>query len=345
MMNKATHLALAINMLASIGLPAAEAFEISEDYGKFEHNRVLAFNASQFSANNPSEYLSQYAIRYSDPNQADLAAIQRWFAPAVPANQSRSVNYSVYGFSDQLLTLDNLSDDIRAIGADFNTLRNPSKSRTTQDIPNRGLAVEVDEDEEQLDPDWQQQKVAWLIAIIERTRLRQTINLAIAGATSVGKTWDASAGKDPDQDVLTEIDSLIIRPNRAAFGPGAWTKRNLAHRAQNTAGGFASAKLRVEELAGEFELESARVIRPRRATGSDTVTDLLGSYVLLFTGFDSGGRHDFSNLKTFTARTKSGGRYTVYVRQVGDKRWRIAVECNELVALTSVLGLEVMPIS
>jgi DNA-binding IclR family transcriptional regulator len=57
-------------------------------------------------------------------------------------------------------------------------------------------------------------------------------------------------------------------------------------------------------------------------------------------------RDDFSNLKTFTAPARNGQRRAVYVRQVGDKRWRIAVTTGKrLVALTSAIGLETMTIS
>ena len=71
----------------------------------------------------------------------------------------------------------------------------------------------------------------------------------------------------------------------------------------------------------------------------------MGSQVLMCCAGDNLGRNDFSNLKTFTAPTKTGQRYAAYVRQVGDKRWRIAVECYETVAITSTVGLEVVTVS
>ena len=66
--------------------------------------------------------------------------------------------------------------------------------------------------------------------------------------------------------------------------------------------------------------------------------------VLFFCAADRLSRHDFSNLKTFTAPTKTGGRYAAYVQRVAGKRWRIGVECYETVAITSVVGLEVMTV-
>jgi hypothetical protein len=80
-------------------------------------------------------------------------------------------------------------------------------------MPEIGLAVEVDEEEELLDADWQQRKVALLLGILDRTELRSALALAVAGATNVNKTWDTTAGKDPDQDIATEINAMQIPPN------------------------------------------------------------------------------------------------------------------------------------
>lgn len=344
--------AIAINVLASLGLPAAEAFPITEANSveqadaSFEPGRVLAINASQFTANNPHEFLSNYAIRYSDPNAAALDSIQAFIAPPVRANFSQFVEYPVYNFADAQLILDNTTDDVRAIGADYPTLRNPTKALTTQKLPTRGLAIEVDEDEEQLDPDWQQQKVKFLIDILSRTSLRRTIVLAIAGASNVAKTWDTTAGKDPDLDILNELEGQSLRANRILFGPAAATKRKIAHRAQNTAGGFASAGLSDEELASFLGLDSVITARPKYTTGASAATNLMGSYALLFSAQDAMTRMDFSNLKTFWAPTKTGQPRQVFVRQVGDKRWRIAVDAGRrLEAVTSTIGLETITVS
>ena len=77
--------------------------------------------------------------------------------------------------------------------------------------------------------------------------LRRAIALLSAAATNTAKTWDTTAGKDPDSDVNTELvtaaDLSGIRPSRVGFSDTSWSKRLLAHRAQNTAGGFASAAM------------------------------------------------------------------------------------------------------
>lgn len=337
--------ALAVNIMASLGLPASEAFTIHQADDNFANGRVLAFNASQFGSNNPNEFLTNYAIRYTDPLQDQLRSVRELLAPEVRSNNSAYVSYAVYGYGDSILALDSAATARRAIGADYPTIRNTAKTITNQSLNDTGLAVEVDEDEEMLDPEWQQRKVAWLLGILDRTELRTAVALFVAGASNTAKTWDATAGKDPDQDMMTIIDSTAIRPNNAICGPGAWTKRALAHRAQNTAGGFSSSKMTPQELADFMMLNGVLVPRNKYATGASTGSDVVGSYALLFTSVPGASRDDFTNLKTFVAPAKNGQGRMVLVRQIGDKKWRIAVSTGKrLVALTSAVGAELITI-
>ena len=337
--------ALAANILASMGVPARESFAVHAPDDAFEHGRVVAFNASQFTGNAPVEFLSHYAVRYQEAatGQGGLDDIRRFIAPDVNSNTSQFVEYALYNYTDSLLALDNANDDLRAIGADFPTLRNPPHQLVTQRIANRGIALEVDEDEERLDGDWQQQKVAFLRGVLDRSRLRRTVALFVAGAVNVNRTWDATS--DPDSDLVEELEAQTLRASRVVYGPGAWTKRRRALRGQNTPAGYASAKMSLEELAGEFAVEEVQVVRAKYATGSASTGNIVGNQVLLFCAGEHLGRNDFSNLKTFTAPTKTGQRYAVYLRQVGDKRWRIALECYETVAITSTVGLEVITVN
>ncbi len=337
--------ALAVNIMSMLGLSASEAFQIHEANDAFAPGRVLAYNASQFSSNNAHEFLTNYAVRYTDPLQDRLRAIREVIAPEVRSNNSAFVEYAVYGFADALLAMDNPLDVRRAIGADYATLRNTAKTMTTQRLPDVGVAVEVDEDEELLDADWQQQKVAWLLGILDRTELRQAIALLVAGATNVNKTWDVTAGKDPDMDVLTEIDAAVIKPNNLIYGPGAWTKRSLSLRAQNLAGQANSSTLTVEQLGGMLNAD-VMVPRNRYSTGAATASNIVGSIVMLFSSQPGMSRNDFSNLKTFVAPSRNGMARMVLVRQIGDKRWRIAVSTGKrLTALTSAIGLQTITVS
>lgn len=380
--------AIALNILTALGVSAQEEVPIRAADQGFALNSVteydrhtflnapLAVNVSSvFSGNNPHEYLSQYAVRYVDPNAATLDEFTDLLAPPVMSNNSRFVEYAVYGFIDAFLSLDNTADDIRAIGADFPTLRNTRKDLVTQRLNERGLAVEVDEAEEILPGDtnqWQEQKIAWIIGILGRTRLRRSVAAFVAIATAASKIWDATAGKDPDQDMMDELDNLPIRPTDIIFGTGAWSKRSRSHRAQVSAGGFASAgagglapgrataaainaltavRDSAEDLAAMYGVNSVRVSRHRKAATASTISDVIGSLVLMFISQATPSRFDYTNLKTFRAPALGPqgnpiGSRAVYVRQIGDKRWRIAVSVgSELVAVTSAIGAECITVS
>lgn len=335
-------------------------------------NAPLAVNASSvFAGNNPHEYLTQYAVRYLDPNQATLDEFTDLLAPPVMSNNARFVEYAVYGFSDAFLSLDNTVDDMRGIGADFTTLRNTRKDLVTQRINERGLAVEVDEAEEILPGDvneWQQVKIAWLIGIGARTRFRRAVALAVASFTAATKTWTAGSAADPDQDVMDELDNLPIRSTDIFYGTSSWSKRSRTYRGQATAGAFggvrtaglapgvvgnalAASRDTAEELAGILGVNSVRVSRHRKAATTSTLSDIIGSLVIMFVSMGSPSRFDYTNLKTFRAPALNPqgapiGSRAVYVRQIGDKRWRIAVSFgSELVALTSAIGGEVITVS
>lgn len=341
-----TQTALAVNIMAMLGLPAHEAFTIAQPDDNFANGRVLAFNASQFTGNSPNEFLTNYALRFTDPLQESIRSVRESLAPEVRSNNSQYVTYPVYTLGDSFLAMDTAADARRAIGQDYPTLKNTAKTMTSQRLPDVGLAVEVDEDEEQLDGDWQQRKVAWLLGILDRTELRAAVALFVAGASNTAKTWDTTAGKDPDQDVMTLVDTTTVRPNTVMFGPGAWTKRALAHRAQTSAGGFGSSMLTTEQLAGLYGVNDVVIPRQKYATSGTALSNVVGSYVLLYTAMKGMSRDDFSNLKTFTAPVKGHGDRAVYVRQIGDKRWRVAVSIGKrLVALTSTAGAELITVS
>ena len=312
----------------------------------------LAFNdGGLFEGANPSEFLTNYAVRYQDPLLQVLERLQDLLAPPVPTSGSQLAQYSVYNFADAFLAMDRQDDLVRGIGQDFPTLENPRKTLASQRIPNLGLAVEVDEDEEKMDVDYQQRKVALLKGIIIRTLFRQTLGLAAAGAVQVDKTWTlGAAAKDPDLDILDEILVAPLKPSGIIYGPSAWSKRMHAYATQTTggaltAGGLAGMQRKLADLPGFFGVGDVELILNRVATGGITTSAMVGQYVLQFISGQNLGKDDFSNMKTFRAPTKTGGPWATYVRQVGDKRWRIAVECYALPALTSVVGLEVINVA
>ena len=326
------HFTLAAGLLASMGVPAREPFTIHLPDDAFEPGRVVAFDAASFAGETPDGTLSAFAGRHRTPHD-DL---RRFVAPDVGSPAGGFVEYALYRSTDGDGTLDHPADDLR----DFPTLRHPPHQLATQRVANRGIVLEVDEDAERLDGDWARRKVALLRGVLDRARLRRTIRLFAAGAVHVEKTWSAGA-VDPDMDLIDELETQTLRASRVLYGPGAWTRRARAWQAQNTPAGDASAALSAEALAGELAVEEVRVVRTE---GTIEVGGVAGNEVLLFCAADELGRHDFSNLKTFTGLTRTGQRYAVYRQRVGGRRWRIALECHETVAITGTAGLEVVTV-
>ncbi len=331
---------LAADILASVGVPAREAFDVQCADDAFTHHRVAAFDPAQFDGGEPHARLSEFAVRWQDPGAAPPDAVRRFIAPDVPANRGQFVEYALYGYTDGLLSLDNSVEESRTLEADFPALRNPPHQLVTQRIANRGLTVEVDEDEGCLGAGWQQAKIAFLRGALDRARLRRTVTLFVAGAVRVSKTWEA----DPDMEVLDELDAQPLRASRIAYGASAWSRRGQVFLARHAGGGCAAATLSPENLAGEFAVEQVQVFGTLFDPDATAGSNSRGGQVLLFCAADRLSRNDFSNLKTFTAPAKTGGRYAAYLCRIDEKRWRIGVECNETVALTSTVGLEVITV-
>ena len=318
------HAALTAGILASMGVPARESFAVHPPDDAFEPGRVVAFDAAHFADAAPDEFLSHHAAGGPAPDPASPDGLRRFLAPDVASNKQGFVEYPLYHYADPP----------RAAGVDFPTLRHPSCQLVTQRIANRGLAVEVDEDAEPPDADWRPAKVAFLRGVLDRARLRRTVRLFVAGAVNVGKSWSAP-GADPDMDIIDELETQTLRASRVWYGPDAWARRARACPVERPP----------QDLAAEFTVEEVRVGPPRERPGPAVTEDDANSQVLLFCAADSLGRNDFSNLKTFVSPAGTGGRYAVYLRRVGVRRWRLGVECHETVAITSTMGLEVVTVS
>lgn len=310
--------------------------------------RVTGFNASLFDQANFSEELTGYAVGYRDPN--DTAETLDFLAPPTPS--PRKPEYATFENAEEFLS-QGADDDLRGIGADFPTVRRTS-DKETKKLQNRGLAVELDEDDIEGMPDWQNFYTAWLLRMLNRNSLRRAWALGSAAAVNTDKTWSTAAGKDPDKDVETELvtaaDISGIRPNRVLYGDTAWDTRRLSHRAQDSAGGFSSAKMTPEELAGDLSVEGVHVSRSRFAASptASTLAQIVSNKVLMFFGQAGATKEDPSNLKRFTGRVSArhgGGEVAVHLRQVGDKGWRLAVEKYELVVVTSTLGIRQFTVS
>ena len=310
----------------------------------FEHERVTEANASLLDQAFFSEPLTNYTVGFKDED--DLDAALEFFAPAVPV--SRKFTYGVFDNAEQFLSED---DDARPMRADFREMEYTS-TKVLGATVNRGLQVCVDLDEIYGMPNWEEVYTNRLLRRIKRNSLRRAVALLSAAAIPTAKTWDTTAGKDPDQDVLSELvtaaDLIGLRPNRVGYGDTSWSKRILAHRAQNTAGGFGSSSQTPDQLAAWLQVDKVSVVKSRYTASATARTQVVGNLVLMFLAESGVDNNDPSNIKRFISMGPSeqgGGQYQVYSQRVSANRHIIAVGQYELTKITSTLGIRKFTVS
>ena len=311
---------------------------------------IYLANDSVFTQQYFDEPLTNYAVGWKDPN--NIEATLEFFAPAVPV--PRRFTYKSWTNIEEFLS-EGTYDDLRAIGGEFPTV-NFTGSEVHARTDNRGLRIRVDLDEV-ADPNsplaggmpaYQARVVEKLKRRILRNSLRRAITLLSAAAVVTDKTWNGTAGQDPDNDVLQQLVGAAtqsgIRPNRVAWGDTAWSKRVLTHRAQNDAGGYASAGLTPEQV-GMFLMAQAYVSRERFSAAGAALAEVVGNLVFMFYAMEGQDTEDPSNIKRFYSMTDSGGPWRVYVQQVTSKLVDITVEHYEKIVITSLLGINQFTVS
>jgi hypothetical protein len=309
--------------------------------GSIEPGQICLANESRFNSAFFSEPLTAYATGWTDPNK--LEALLDFLAP--PVQVGRRFEFKQADNSEAFLSD---TDDARALGADFKRVE--YKGSSIQDKTyNKGLTLRVDLDMAGDMPNWRELYTARLLQRMIRNELRRATNVLVTGATNVAKTWDTTAGKDPDSDILTElmnsVDASGVRPNRIVFGDVAWNKRLVAHRAQASAGGYASAGLVPDELAGFLGVDGVRISRERYQSSASAKSKVVPDIVLLFYGIDGATTDDATHAKRFWSAVEGGGKYRVYEHQVNSKMVDLTVEHYSNVLLTSSVGLRKLTIS
>lgn len=324
-------------------IAAAIGTQYDPDANSGTVGQITQLNASNIVQGSFSEPLTTYALGWRDDVNGIQAELD-FLAPNVQVGRrfeyKENINWEAY--------LSGAEEDLRASGGEFKTVEMNSTKELAQ-TGNRGLQIIVDLDDVRDEPNWEQTRVAQLMRRIKINKLRRALALYTAADTNTAKTWDTTAGKDPDQDVMTELvtaaDAIGMKPNRVVYGDTAWSKRALAHRAQTTAGGFASASMTPEVLAGLLGVEGVLHSNARYSSTKTAKTQVLGTLVLAFTAMQSADTEDPSNVKDFWSATEQGTQYAVHSIPLGIKRHVIAVEHNECLKLTSNLGIRSLTIS
>jgi hypothetical protein len=314
---------------------------LQRDNGQIQPGQVCLANESRFNSAFFSEPLTAYATGWRDPN--NIESLLDFVAP--PVQVGRRFEFKKADNAEAFL-LD--ADDIRAIGSSFKSIEYKGATTTDKTL-NKGLTVRVDLDVVGEMPNWRELYTARLLQRLLRSEFRRAMDLVLAAATNTAKTWDTTAGKDPDQDVLTEllasVDAIGVRSNRVLFGDVAWNKRVLAHRAQASAGGYASAGLTTSELAGFLGVESIRISRERYQSTASAKSKIVPDIVLVFYGLEAPTPEDATHAKRFWSAVEGGGKYRVYEQQVNSKMVDLTVEHYSQVLVTSTVGLRKLTIS
>lgn len=341
-LKKAIREAQASQMQFRQRLNALETVDLEPAYNPDSaHGTVSRINADLLTEGTYQESLTTYAVGYP---VGTLEADVEFLAPAVQV--ARRFDYKA--FSNPEAFFSDTDEDLRSIGADFKEVEYTKEEETAKTL-NRGLMITLDADQVRDMPGWEQMYTGMLVRRLLLNKARRAIALLSAAATNANKTWDATAGKDPDNDVLTDIvtahTAAGVRPNRVAYGPTAWSKRLLAHRAQDNAGGYASAGLTQEQLAQFLAIEGVLVCEARYSTSLTAKAEALSNLVLMYNALAGATTEDPSNVKGFFSPCDNGQRLMVHRWDVGAKKRCLAVEHYELLKITSTLGIRKQTVS
>jgi hypothetical protein len=314
---------------------------LRRDDGNLQIGEICLANEARFTEQFFSEPLTTFAVGFKDPN--DIEAMLEFVAPTVPTGRrfefKKSTNAEEF-YSE--------ADDVRAIGADFKRVEYTGTTVNEKTL-NKGLVIRIDLDQVADRPMWRELTVGRLTRRIWRNELRRGIGVLSAAATNTAKTWDTTALKDPDQDILVEllaaVNSSGIRPNRILYGDTAWSKRLLSLRSQNLHGQANSSVMTPAELGGFMGVDEIRVSKERYSSSATAKAELVGNLVLMYFAEAGQAPDESSNIKRFVSAVDGGGFIRVYEQQVSSKLVDISIEHYSNIVITSTLGIRKETIS
>lgn len=314
---------------------------LRRDDGNLAAGEVVLANEARFTEQFYSEPLTTFGIGFRDPN--DIEGMLEFVAPRVPTG--RRFEFKKASNSEEFYSE---SDDVRAIGSDFKRVEYTGES-VNEKTHNKGLTYRADLDQYAGQPNWREIITGRLIRRIFRNDLRRAIAVLSAAASNTANTWDTTALKDPDMDLLTAllaaVNSSGIRPNRVLFGDTAWTKRLLALRAQNLKGQGNSSTMTPSELAGFLGVDEVRISRERYTSTKTAKAEVVSNLVLSFFAEAGQSPDESSNIKRFVSACEGGGFLRVYEQQISAKLVDITVEHYSNIVITATLGIRKNTIS
>jgi hypothetical protein len=313
-----------------------------DDGGEQVDKQIYVANDTRFAASTYNQPLTTFAVGgWNNPGlDAELNALV-----GAPVRVLKRFNYKVWANNEAFKSE---TDDIRAIGAEFQEVRLGTTEVNTQTVP-RGLIISVDREELSDGVISEQQYIQYLTDRLKLNQLRRAAALLLAaGAGPQARTW-LTGTRDADMDVVTEINDYKaaagIRPNTIVYGDTAWLGRMTTLRALTSAGGFAGASMNEQQLAAFFKVGQVFVSSSAYQSATATKTMINAANVLVFNKSNSGLSLDPSNIKYFYSPAPSGGQVEAFRYEVGSSKIVLGVRHNELLAITYSGGIQAMTIS
>jgi len=317
-------------------------------------------NAGQFLETYYNEPLTNFTVGWRDPNNIEDSL--QFVAPAVPVG--RRFEWKAATNAEEFLS--ELTDDARAIGADFKAVKYTGTDVQDKTI-NRGLTIIVDLDNVQetgvgagVIPSWQQNAVAKLTRRLYRNSYRRAIAALSAASVSTNLVWAAQPVNpgvvpvNPDMDVqadlVTQTTITGIRNNRVLYGDTAFLYRQQAYGAQNNPAGYMGYTPSGAEaaMASALQVDRVKVSRERYQATAAAKQEILGANVYTFFAQDNVDTEDPSNIKRFVSTfdaEQGGGLFRVYVHQLSAKLVAITVEFYEKIVITYAGGIRKLVIA
>jgi len=233
--------------------------------------------------------------------------------------------------------------------ADFPEIRQRTATKSDLQGFNRGLSVILDRDEIKSKPEWQQLHTKWLIDILNRATILETMAIYAGAAVSASTVWDSASNPDLDlkSRILSIADSTGFYPQNVAYGDKAHLKRANAYESELTAGSLARASAYTEEqLAIALGVPNVLINAERYQSTATAKQEIIGQNVLLFTAIKDAGPMDPSNIVRHVFNGNHGsGEYAVYVTDLGVKKVALTVENYELIHTQHTSGIQMIAIN
>ena len=313
----------------------------------YKAGQILFANDARFTESYYSEPVTNYLVGWRDPN--DIEARLNFISPAVSVGTARRFEWKAAVNAEEFLS--EIVDDQRAIGSDFKTVQYTGTDVVDKTY-NKGLTYIADLDG-LVGTNWQNQKAAKLLRRLYRNEFRRGIAALSSAGTNQAYTWDTTAGKNPDQDLKTDLITATtatgIRPNRILYGDTAFNKRGLCYEAQVNMTAYASiGLLQPKDLAARLMVDEVQVSRERYQSAAAAKSEIVSNLIFAYYAQDGVDVEDATNLKRFVSEfdtEQGGGRVRVYVQQISSKLVAITVEHYSKIVVTYSGGIRKWTIS